>query len=444
VRQLQGHLWACRRPENWFMLLGRAILVAGVLISILVARPSRADELAAAIEKLLEVGWSITPQARGAADAQYQSLAAVAAGDVRAAKAWWLVLLTQRRFDEALKQVEQYLEREPDDLAALRARAWLLTLLKNYSAAFVALDRVSAQIAAGTPGEGDERALQEESIAFLGRLMGYLGGPAADHVNQEQRKSFEKRMLDRLPESQRPLFEDARNGVLGKFIEMTDESAAARERSKAASAAEKAKTLAELEAEQGKIDERAKEIEERQKKLNNELRAELADVDRQEQPLIQQQTQLGSRIEILNADLLSYSSQILALEQLAAKEKDPILRQQYLNQAASLSLVAGRMEADLLTASRLFRTVQSQRAGLQARRVQARSSTASQIDRLNRELNELDRRERRNEGIERRVGRATTGISGKERSLSAQAGALSTYDVFPVELEKARLLDSLK
>jgi hypothetical protein len=352
--------------------------------------------------------------------------------------------MQQRRFDEALKQVEQYLEREPEDLTALRARAWLLTLLKNYSGGFLALDRLSTQLAAGPSEGGDASAVRDESIAFLGRLMGYLGGPAADNVNQDQRKTLERRILERLPETERPIFEDARNGVLAKFIEMTDESAAARERTKAVAAAEKAKTLAELQTERENLDQRGNEIEERQKKLNTELRADLTDIDRQEQPLIQQQTQLAGRVEILNADLISYSSQILTLEQLAAKEKDPVLRQQYLNQAGSLALVAGRIEADLFTASRLLRTVQSQRTGLQGRRVQAQASTASQIDRLNRELGELDRRERRNEGIERRIGRAGAGITGKERSLSAQAMALSTYDLFPLEEEKNRLLDSLR
>ena len=66
---------------------------------------------------------------------------------------------------------------------------------------------------------------------FLGRLLGYFGGPAAELIDQDERKGrLEKGLLDRLDVSARPLFEDARNGVLSKYIEMTDESADARER----------------------------------------------------------------------------------------------------------------------------------------------------------------------------------------------------------------------
>ena len=419
-------------------------LLAGAILVGWASGPASADEVPAAVARLFEVGWSITLQARQAADAQHEILQGIAPADSRASKAWWLVLMQQRRFDEALKEIQRYLEREPGDLAALRARAWLTTVLKNYTVAFVAADELSEQLARSVPKDDSDREIHDEYVAFLGRLLGYLGGAAADNVNQEERRRLEKRLLERLPEMQRPLFEEARDRVLAKFIEMTDESASVRERTKAASAAEKAKTLAELQAERETLDERAKDIDERKKKLNSELRSELTDIDKQEQPLVQQQAQLAARVEILATDLVGYSSQILTLEQLAARENDAVLRQQYLNQATSLSLVAGRIEADIFNANRLLRTVQNQRGALQSRRVQAQAGTASQIDKLNRELGELDRRERRTEGLERRAGRPSSAISGKERSLSAQAAALSTYDVFPLETEKARLLDALK
>jgi hypothetical protein len=427
-------MFCCR--VNW--------LLASGCIAVLLAHTAAGDEAAEAISKLLDVGWSITPQARQAADAQYEELTKIAPRDPRALEAWWLVLMQQRRFDEALKQIELHLKREPDDLAAWRAKTWVHTVLKNYSSAFVAAERLSALLAAHEPAEDAHRALHAESIGFLGRLLGYVGGPIADAVNQDERKVLEKKFLDRLADSERPLFEDARNGVLARFLEMTDESADARDKAQALANAEKAKTLAELQSDREKLDERAKELEERRKKLNSELKAELTEIDRQEQPLVQQQAQLAARSEALNADLFNYSSQITTLQSLAAKEKDAALRQQYLNQANSLSFLASRVEADLNGANRLWRGLQAQRSGLQARRGQAQASSTSQVDRLARELADLDKRERRNEGLERRAGRSATTSTSKVRSLSAQATALSTYDAFPLEAAKARLLESLQ
>jgi len=286
--------------------------------------------------------------------------------------------------------------------------------------------------------------MHDDAIGFLGRLFGYFGGPVSDAINQDERRVLEKRIVDRLDPSKRPIFEDARNGVLAKYIEMSDESAGARDKAAASARAEKEKTLAELQGDKEKTDTRLKELEERKNKLNNEFKTEIDDINKQEQPIIQQQTILASRANVLSNDLLGFQSQIASLEQLAAQEKNAQRQQLLLSQANALGLSLARIEANLLAVNRLLANAQRQRAGLQAKRVQAQSNTASQIDRVDRELAELEKRERRNEGLEKRASRASLPATSKLRALSAQATALSTYDVFPLETVKAKLLDSLK
>ena len=106
--------------------------------------------------------------------------------------------------------------------------------------------------------------------------------------------------------------------------------------------------------------------------------------------------------------------------------------------------LASRIDADLLGISRSVARLQSQRVGLAARRNQAEAATVGQIDRIDRELGEISKRERRNEGLEKRASRPKTPSTSKSRALSAQATALSTYDSFPLEAAKAKLLDSLR
>lgn len=317
-------------------------------------------------------------------------------------------------------------------------------MLKNYAGAFLSLDRLSNLLAAHPATTDAQRAEQNEIIAFLGRLIGYFGGPAADFVNQDERKALEKRVLDRLAESQRPLLEDARNGVLSRFVEMTDESANARDRAAATARAEKEKTLAELQTDKQKLDAREKELDDRRTKLNSEYRAEMDEIAKQDQPLVQQQAQLTGRANVLNNDLAGMTVQIGTLQQLAAQEKNVTRQQQFLAEANALSLVASRAEADLLCVNRLLRGVSGQRSALQTRRVQAQANTASQIDRIDHELAELGKRERRNDNLEKRASRPALPTTSKVRALSAQATALSTYDAFPLEAAKAKLLESLK
>src|SRR5262245_8921716 len=427
------------------MAMNRAVrLLAGGSLLLFLAVPADGADVSAAISKLLDVGWSATPQARADADLQLEEVRRVAGSDVRALEASWLVLMQQRRFDEALKRLDEHLAREPNDLPALRAKAWLQTVLKNYAGAFLSAERLSTLLAAHPAMSDTEKLQHAEAISFLGRLIGYFGGPAADFVNQDERKALEKRLLDRLPESERPLLEDARNGVVSRFVEMTDESANARDRAAATARAEQEKTLGELQADKQRLDAREKELEDRRTKLNSEYRAETDEIAKQDQPLVQQQAQLTGRANLLSNDLANMMAQIATLQQLASQEKNASRQQQLFAQANALSLVAGRMEADLLGVNRLLRGVAGQRSALQTRRVQAQANTASQIERIEHELAELTKRERRNDSLEKRASRSVVPATGKVRALSAQATALSTYDAFPLEAAKARLLESLK
>jgi hypothetical protein len=409
-----------------------------------ISTAARADEAATAIAKLLDVGWSITPQSRAAADAQWAEVQRLAGADLRGIEASWLVLMQQRRFDEARKRIDEHLAKTPDDFSALRAKAWVQTVLKNYPVAFVTADRVSSLLSKHRPTSDEGIAEHYEMVAFLGRLIGFFGGPVADQINQDDRKALEKKWLDRLDESTKFVFEDARNGVLGKYIDMLDESASSKEKAIATAKADKEKSLVELQADSDRLDARIKEVEEKRTTLNREFKAEMDQINQQDQPLALQQTQLANRANLLNTDLLAYSSQITTLQQLAANEKNQSRQQQYFAEINSTSLLAGRIEADLLGINRLLRNLQVQRAALQSRRTQAQAATANQVNVLERELADLNKRERRNESLEKKANRPISITTGKVRSLSAQATALSTYDAFPLEAAKAKLLDSLR
>src|SRR5437868_668225 len=99
--------------EVRFMGVCRAmwLLASGPLL-FLVIGSARGGDASAAIAKLLDVGWSITPQARADADLQYEEVRRLAGGDPRALEASWLVLMQQRRFEEALKRLDEHLSKK--------------------------------------------------------------------------------------------------------------------------------------------------------------------------------------------------------------------------------------------------------------------------------------------------------------------------------------------
>ena len=421
-------------------------LLASGLLAIYLAAPARADEAEtnAQIVKLLQVGWTGNFQARAASDLQYQEVLKVAAGDPKALTASWLVLMHQRRYDDALKRIDECLAKQPGDYQALRAKAWTQAILKNYQGALLTADKISQQMTEEPPITEVDAAQHEELIGFLGRLFGFLGGPVADVVNQDQRKNTERQITERLEESQKPLFNEARDGVLAKHIELTDTKADERGKAIETAEANKEKTLQEIAAEREQIAARAEELQSRTDKLQSELTDELAELEKQDAPLAAELARLDARASVLNRDLFAYQADIDRFERLAASERDPVRRQQYLFEADRLIIIANRIDADLAGVNRLGRNVQSQRAALALRAQQAQGNAAGQVARIDREMQDLAKRDKRADGIEKRAGRPATGTTSKVRSLSAQATALTTYEQFPLEAAREKLLEALR
>ena len=429
------------------MLVRRASFFAIALTSsALYLAPTQASEaeVKAAIGKLLEVGWAITPQARTAADAHYLAATQIAGNDPRALAAYSLVLLYQHRYEDALKRLNEQLARSPGDLEALRAKAMVLTILKSYPAAMLAADQLSAAAAAEPRESASANPSQRDSIAFLGRLVGFLGGPVSEAVNQDERMALEKKLLARLDEAGVIVFEDARNGVLDKFIEMSDNQADARERAVADATADKEKTLTDVQAEREKIAARNKELADRKSKIRDQFQEELDDIAKKDQPLVQDLARLNARSNSLNGTLFAYEGEINRLQQLANSEKSNARKQQLLNQANQLAIAAAQINADLIGTNTLLQGVQNQRVALANRQAQAQASAQSQVNRIDKELEGLGKRDRRNEGIGKRTARPVSASTGKVRSLSAQATAFTTYEAFPLEAAKVRLLEALR
>ena len=428
-----------RAPMALWLLASAVAMVASV------ASADESEEAgAAAIARLLEIGWDASPSARKAADQQTYEVARLVGRDPRALTASWLVLLQQRRYDEAVQRLDTLLAIVPDDLQALRAKAWCQTLLKNYEGAMLTASTLSELLAAKPAETKEDAAEHTELIGFLGRLLGFLAGPAAEAVNQDARKSLEREIVGRLGESQKTIFEDARNGVMAKFIETTDATVEERERVVEEAAAEKAKTLEEIAAEREEALARRAVLDERKNKLQGELRDELAEVQKEDQPLVQELAVLQARADALSRELVNYLNQMERLERQAATSRDPNVQRRLYAEADRWDAAASRVDADLQTVRQFAQGVQGQRAVLARRVAQAQANAAGQIKRIDSELAEMAKREKRNEGIEKRLNRQTAGPSSRTRALSAAASALSTYDQLPLEEAKAKLLEKLR
>jgi hypothetical protein len=427
--------------SRWRWLVASGLLALYGFVPPVAAQENPAK---AAVVKLLAIGWETTPQARVAADEQYQVLRQHAGDHPIALSASLLVLLQQRRYDEAAKRADDLLEKSPGDLLALRAKVWLAIVLKNYSAALSSAEQLSEQLAAAPPKDDLQQASHDELYGFLGRVYGFLGGAAAESVSQDDRKASERRVLERIAMDRQPIFEEARDGVVAKFVELTSEQDEQRERAASELAAAKDETLKDVAAEKQAIADRADELDSRRTKVNDELKAELEEIAREDQPLLQEFSRLDARAGILNRDLLRLDIQFRQLESDAAREKDPVLRQQLLREADRLSIIASGVESDLIALNRLADGVRAQRAALLARQQKAQAAAAQTVNRTDQEMRDLAKRDKRNEAIGTRVARTKATPPSMVRALAAQATAFSTYDQFPLEVARSKLLERVR
>lgn len=412
----------------------------------LTALPVRADEAAgnAALARMLEAGWGTNTSFRTAGNQQADAAFAAAGRLPPALYAVAVMYIKQGRYADAQKTIDELLAREESHLPGQRARVWLSVILKNYEVAMVAAEELAEAVPAGAATDKDEEEAQRELVAFLGRIYGFLGGPAAANVKIEDRKASERKLLARLTTERVTLFEEARDGVLQKHLELIDAKDATADAAKEAAEDAKAKTLEEIASQREDRAARLKELQERRDKLQSELRDELAQIAKEDRPLVNELAGLERRAATINRELLLIQRQIGSLQAFLDREEDPNKRQFWLAEIDRAVIVGSRIDASLVQLNRLAAGVQSQRQALAARQQKAQADIGGQIKRINDEASELARREKRAAGMEKRAERATTSTPAAALALRATAGALATYDPFPVEQEKARILEGLK
>ena len=425
----------------------KARMVFSLLAAIVITIPSGVfseEEPAVHIARLLNVGWGTTTSFRTAADAQADAMFAATGRQPPALYATALVQIKQRRYADADRLIDEVLARDDLNLPAWRAKVWLQAVLKNYDGAMVAADKLSQLLSKEVGKTTEEEALVRPYVAFLGRIYGFLGGPAQAAVNIDSRKVSEKGVTGRLTENRLEVFEEARDAVLQKFVELTDAKETFKDKAREQADADREKTLAEIAEQRDVNKERVKELEAKIDKFKKEHQSESAAITKADAPLQSELNRLSSRATAVNTQLFALDAQIASVQAQLSATKDPNLRAFLFAEIDRLSILEGATQAELFGLNRQANGVQQQRSNLAVRQQRADADLADKIGRVDDELFAIAKKEKRADIAEKRATKAGPVTPQSALSLSAQAAALITYDPFPLEQEKSRLLETLK
>jgi len=426
-------------------MLRVACLLAGPAVCLLVAPLAGAEPADAALRKgiaqLLEQGWPLSAQARAEAKTQFEQLNTSAPDDPSLCYAYALVQLRQQQHKQAAELLDGILKADKEHLAAWRARAWLLMLQRRPDAALVAMDQLSRllpQAAAQDPPS------ELELARFLGRMFGFLEGPARSDQVDSLRAPHERTVLDRLDPPQRDAFQQARQEVRDKFQQLAAGNQQDRAQAQQQWAEHAERVGKQLEQERQQLNAQSEAARQRRDDAQSQLQSALGEIATADQPLVASLATIERQASAVKREVVLLEDEIVLLSNRLARARDPHEIAHLRLEIERLEIIQSRYWGDLSLLERDASPLLAQRAVLERRAADAQARFQQQIRDAEQLLAQLVQRARRidmdQRQLARRDGSLPPGIRGRETQMTA----LTTYEPFPLEAEKQRLLESLE
>jgi hypothetical protein len=417
-------------------------LTIGVLLpvgSLLAEPPSLRQEIA----NLLEAGWSGTAASRAAADRAFENLSDAAKSDPRSGYAYALVLMKQRRYEQAIGELDSVIKADEADLSARENKIRLLMLTKNYSGALVELDRLS-RIVSEAPQEQVAPERRHDVLRFIGRVVGFLEGPGESGIAAVTRLRAQREIESRLSDEDLVIYDEARDGVLARFGKSIGQAETGREEAVTGQQRQREEAKRDLEVQRTQQQERAAELLGKAEQLRKEIKDNEAEFAKNERPLLDRLARLERQAEIPRRELALLLADADSLRAAAARTEDPVERDRLLFRAQQLEILAGRYDNDLAFLERQAAAVNAERAQIRDRFGRENAALVASGNTIDKELGLLQRGEKRLAMDEKRLDKPITGGTRAVRALEAEAGAFTTYEPLPLEEERQRVLDSLE
>lgn len=434
---------------GWLAGAGAVLAFAPCLVEL-----SAADEPASVeyyVRQMLEEGWGIEPSARANAEDHFRKAIALAPGDRRLYVARSLTLTKQGRYDLALEAWRRMSESEPDNLDFLAWKIRTRIISKQHTAALVDMLAMAEKLpdddaADNTP---QQDAIQQDAMQranFLGRMFGYIDGPgnAVAKTTDNHRAESRRSIIAALTPQQQQAFEEGRATVTDRAVAFELEQQQEREQDIEVQQAERQQRAEQLVVEQNRVTLDMQNLDEDLRRVRADQRDEIRDIERSLSGVESQLAQYESRLLAARDEIHYLRREINGLIIALDAEEDEVRRRLLRDDIRRLELLLSRRDADYRIHEREAIRINDQRLSLlqEGQRInQLYDNQAKDIERRGNALRKLDRR-LRNEQLE--VQRPPTGVNARVRYLQAKATSFNSYDQFPLEREKAALLESFR
>ena len=421
-----------------FLACATVILGWVTVVATAQAQPADSPE---GLRQLLDAGWQKSVKARDEATQLYARLKVAAPGDIRVSQAYLLALLKQSRYPEALKVVDEVLARDKKNVEALQIRTWLLVITKEYNAAMGDMQRLG-DLLPQQEAEGDAEQVNRDVAAYLGRLCGFMEGPAKEAVDDISLTRCRERILSRMITPRQEPFEQARRGIIAQF----SGAAEGAEQDKAAAEAEAAR-LKEQKVEQASrtaedAAARVSEAESREQNARSERDKELERVATAERALLPRFAQVEGEAGRIRTEISIIEGRIADSLRQADREEDELRRAFWRREAARWGIERDRWLGSLGALDRQYAVLNAERLGLQQRRASAEARYAREAGNVDQARRTADRARM---AVTNAQKTAVTGNTAGVLDQKRRALAMTSYVPLPLSLDTLRekLLEGL-
>ncbi|QDU94401.1 hypothetical protein [Lignipirellula cremea] len=373
------------------------------------------------------------------ADSVDAVLSAGAETDPRAEYVIALAAMKARKYDEALARLDAATTRERTNLAAWRAKFWLLTYRKNRDHAIAQMKQLTLLFPERAANSEIDRELQLSAL-WMGRLCEYMASPGEHPPAGEAAAQIEARLQgDYLTQ-----FQQGRREVIEEHEKYLAEIEASRADDETA-ATERAENDANFVAnERDRVATERDQIETSLSDAQKTATDAAAAIDKGFAPLQQQLQQLRLAVGPIQARINSLQLQHNDVIAQAARIQDPVLKESLLGQTDAI-IIQLRRERDFLRpyefeAARLNAEYQR----LMQQKAIVGAQFQGQVNQANSRQESLNRTEKNLNRQENKPVRTTIPSSTRTRGMQAKAESLTSYQAFPLEEERLRMIQLLR
>ena len=351
-----------------------------------------------------------------------------------------LVQVAQYRSVNARENAKRLVQIQPNDWRLRRLYAWACLASREYDGGLVALDQWVKSQPKPAAGKDDLDGL--EAAADIGVMLGFLEAAAHKTIDKTTAQRYVDRWARIFSAERMAELERGRQRVINQHAEllgMRDKKVSA---DKKQAEQDKEDKLISIDRQQDDIRGQGVELRKSVDSLRDQLKSELAAIEREDAPLRTRAGGLETQATVMSRDLAVIVSDIARLERRLAFTKDPLRRRLLVAELRRLDEIADRRDTELQIVEQQLDGVVAARQSLLVRQRQTQADLGGEISQATNKIDDLAKLDRRLNSQRQRVMRTTSSTSGSARAMAARAAIIATYFTFPLAEEKQRLLDS--